>query len=577
MKTRGFYLKLAIAIILVLTATFFFRFLLVSTKTVVTHDEAISYLAAAGKQDDYGKARSSREFLGKFIPAHRWKNFLRSERFFNFSNINESLGKGDVHPPFYFWLLHIWNHFSELDIQTGAMLNIVLSLFTAVVVFAYGYYLSGSILLAFLASLIWSFSYAWSATYYVRQYELFGLVSIIFFFLLDYLTAEATNNQKQKHILLWSGLAVSTAAGMLTHVYFFVPLAGGVLFGFVRAVRLSPKMRNALLIKLALSLIAAVLLALALFPQYPGLIKKLLARSGPKDFSPTRSFHLKNSFRTFFFGITGRLADIPEYPYSSLFKILIYFFSGTAIGVLIFRAHQILQNNKFLQKNRPKKKPRKRDKNISFFPIFIIFWNLLIFTLLHVNLVLADWAIGERYYAHIYPLLGLSLFALFRNEKNKKKSGKKSKKKSEKKSEKKKFFVIPVVLGALWLTILLSGNFAYLNQKRSVESVSPSVIFTRTQKIVCDNTARGDLFGLLFYLPDSTSLYVDTQEKLIENAKAWAPALNYGDMYIGIVSYDSEKEKQAEIVDAFQKTTGKQFKYYSGYVSNVSLYVVTRK
>lgn len=137
-------------------------------KIIVTHDEAISYLAAAGKQDDYGRNVNERKILGRYLPAYEWKKYLNGDRFFNFRQINKSLASNDVHPSFYFWLLHIWNQIFGVDLQKGILLNIFLACISVILVFLLAYELTRSLAMSFLTAVGWSVSYSWDATFFVR-------------------------------------------------------------------------------------------------------------------------------------------------------------------------------------------------------------------------------------------------------------------------------------------------------------------------------------------------------------------------------------------------------------------------
>lgn len=528
---------LTLIILILMALSFLVRYPLMTHKTIVTHDEAISYLAAAGKQDDYANDIKNGRILGKFIEGYRWKAYLKSDSFFNFSNINKSLSSTDVHPPFYFWILHIWNQFFDVNIKNGVLLNIFLSCITTIIIFILALKLTGSIAISFLVTSGWIFSYSWDATLYVRQYETLGLLSCAFYLVVYKIVSERDFQEKWVN---WLILAFITSLGLLTHIYFAAVASAGILFLFIKLLMIDGKNKGKILTKTLGLLIAILLITLLLFPQYPGLLTKLLTRSSQNFPNPARDFYFKNSLYTLFYGITGRYAFlINNFPYKGLFIFLTYLFSLIFILIAIWSI-------------------RKWKSNIdkAFIPAMLI-WNVLVFSGLYLSLKLADWAIGGQYYAHIIPLVPLTIASLYPNFKQKEK------------------YAIYALAVAFLITVSV-GTIFYLKELASIKPTPPSVIFQHYPKIVCDNPARGDFFGLVMYLPDGALLYLDGQDNLIRNPQKWAPALRPGDMLVCIESYDSIKAKQPLIVNAFEKTTGKKLTYYPGYVSNVSIYVLLR-
>lgn len=528
------YLIYALALFSIII-TFFVRYPLMTYKTLVTHDEAISYLAAAGKQDDYGRDISERKILGKYLPAYEWKKYLKSEKFFNFADIEESLLKSDVHPPFYFWILHVWNYFTGVDIQKGVLLNILIACLSTFLIFWLSLSITNSPWLSFIVTASWSLSYSWDATFYVRQYETLGFLSIAFYFVVYQLITKSEWRSKWS---IWLLLAVITSLGLLTHIYFAPVAAGGLLFLFAFLLFNSSGDMQKNAIKFFSSLGGTIILTFLLYPRYLQFINELLNRSAQNSPNPVRELYFKDSLYTLFFGLSGRYAYLANnFPNKGLYIFL------TIILVLLSVAGLIL----FFSK-------KKHSWASLFLPTMLV-WNTALFSALYKALKLADWAIGGKYYAHIIPLVPLTIAAIAKPSKNKEK-------------------IFAFVLTGVFLVTVLSGTIFYLNDLTSRKVFKPEVLFKHYPRIVCDNTARGDLFGLVMYLPEGALLYVDTQDNLINAPDNWAPFFRPGDMLVCIDDYDSTKDKQPLIVQAFEQATGKKLKFYPGYVSNVYLYVL---
>ena len=113
-------------------------------KRTIEHDEALSYLTAAGHIGTY---RSTQIEGGEHVPAGRWvrasawKQFLQVDNTFCFKQIGKDTADHSNHPPLYFWLLHIWMRGFGTNLWTGLSLNFVIFLFTTFVLFKFAHYL----------------------------------------------------------------------------------------------------------------------------------------------------------------------------------------------------------------------------------------------------------------------------------------------------------------------------------------------------------------------------------------------------------------------------------------------------
>jgi uncharacterized membrane protein len=100
----------------------------------VSHDDTISYLAATGHQGEYQQVVDSASApVAQWVPASRWQAFTRIEDPLPLLTIARDLGHHDIHPPVYFWLLHMWMLLFGGSLWTGPMLNVVIHVLTAVV------------------------------------------------------------------------------------------------------------------------------------------------------------------------------------------------------------------------------------------------------------------------------------------------------------------------------------------------------------------------------------------------------------------------------------------------------------
>jgi uncharacterized membrane protein len=186
-------------------------------KVVPSGDETISYLCATGNQEHYQQVLDG-QILNGNSQANDWQSFFKSSPT-QFKNIAHDLTQTDLHPPLYFWLLHVFLYLPIPLFSAGVLLNLVLHLVTLYVFWRLLHELGLTPLVRCVTLLLWSLSAAVVAVgFYARQYELLALVhllSVLFF--IQYL----------QHKSWWrlGLLAVALTLGMLTqylYIYFSV-------------------------------------------------------------------------------------------------------------------------------------------------------------------------------------------------------------------------------------------------------------------------------------------------------------------------------------------------------------------
>jgi hypothetical protein len=73
---------------------------------------------------------------GRWAPASEWQRFLAVEHRWCFATIGRDLVATDIHPPAYFWPLHIWTLAFGVGLTTAAWLNAPIDALTALALFA---------------------------------------------------------------------------------------------------------------------------------------------------------------------------------------------------------------------------------------------------------------------------------------------------------------------------------------------------------------------------------------------------------------------------------------------------------
>ncbi len=221
--------RLALALLAcVLVAAGGLRLAAGADKSGPTHDESISYLAAACHQGDYARITVYAEPpFGRWVAASDWKALLRPDGALCLGQISRDLAREDIHPPLYFWLLHVWGLVFGVGLWTGLSLNIVLATLTGLAVFGLARRVLGDPLEAAGVASVWSLSPAAIRVFgEARQYELLALLAVLLVWQCLRFADPSTRTPRRDA----AGLAVLTAAGALTQFLFsLVAVAGAAL------------------------------------------------------------------------------------------------------------------------------------------------------------------------------------------------------------------------------------------------------------------------------------------------------------------------------------------------------------
>lgn len=210
-------------------------------KSGFTHDESISYLAAACHQGDYARITVyAQPPFGRWVAASDWKALLRPDRALCLGEISRDLAREDIHPPLYFWLLHGWALAFGVGLWTGPSLNIVLATLTGLALYGLARRVLGDPLRAAAVAGVWSLSPAAIRVFgEARQYELLALLAVLFVWQCVRFADPPTTTTRRDA----AGLAALAAAGALAHFLFsLVAVAGAGLL----AVRLWRRERRLL-------------------------------------------------------------------------------------------------------------------------------------------------------------------------------------------------------------------------------------------------------------------------------------------------------------------------------------------
>lgn len=178
-STRRPVLALFLALTFVVVAALGERIPQLSARRIISYDESISYLAATCHEGAYAEVEQPGGPYGRWVPAREWRRFLEVEQTGCFTTIQQDLAETDIHPPFYFWLLHAMVVLRGVSPTTGTELNLLFQVVGASLLFLLGRAQTGSNLAGIAIALLWSYSRgALAASVMARQYELLAVLGI---------------------------------------------------------------------------------------------------------------------------------------------------------------------------------------------------------------------------------------------------------------------------------------------------------------------------------------------------------------------------------------------------------------
>ena len=187
---------------------------------LVDHDDVISIVTATCNEGNF----LTSPLKGQWVDVSQWQQYWQLNSHWCFGQIKSDMVHYDIHPPFYFWVLHIWFVLFGVSLVSGLMLNLVVVCLTAVIIYVTCRVLAVSSTLSFLATLAWTVSLpSRTAVGVIRQYSLFTMLTAVLL-----LVAVLWLEKKQRRYLF--GLCVVLVAGTLTHFQFPIPAGVTVLF-----------------------------------------------------------------------------------------------------------------------------------------------------------------------------------------------------------------------------------------------------------------------------------------------------------------------------------------------------------
>ncbi len=464
-------------------------------KASLHHDETIAYLAATGHQGEYANiiARQTAP-VGQWVEASQWKRFVRVEKPLCFTTIGADLSKHDIHPPLYFWLLHLWVACFGTEVWSGPTLNILLGLLSTVLLFGLTRDLLGRSTQAAIVALLWNISAGvLAAAFFARPYELLGCCTVLFVWCL----VRCLDRSRPCGWKPLSCLALSGAAGLLTHYHFAILLTGGALLALLALVR-SQRRRLA---SIAAAMAASVLGLAVLHPGFSRSFELAQHQAQPAGSEPlsARGERVLSSYAGFFVGrdtldIRGGFAL--EW---TIISILAVFVLWAVARALLLYSRRVDTSGTCGQRSGPA------------YAMYFLIWTAGVNIALYLSFVSPQHAMAPRYLVMVWPFFALLPVLLlqtvprFRN-----------------------------VLTVFLVAAMLVGGAARVRQafRQGAAQIDPAPLLADARQLLVDDVRRGWLPRVVWKCPDDVQVYAAPRTYVEQHSDEWLPRLGSAWLYV---------------------------------------------
>lgn len=483
-------------------------------KKTIDPDEGISYMVATGHLGEYFSVDKQPPY-GAWVEAAQWKRFLQIESRFCFKQIGSDLANHDIHPPMYFWLLHLWSLIFGIHLWTGPSLNILISVMAILLLYRLANLILKNRVEAALVAFVWALSSAvMGVSCHARPYDLLALCTILLTLQTVRIT-DASATAKSKGFIY---MAITSAAGALTHYYFAIIITGCGIFMIYRLIRI--KIQR---LFIALSSIAAGLVIFYLVhPQFYLSIQYQMAENQPFQFSRIlpRLKAVIATFGTFFWqGMPAVYFTEPSivyrYIYPSILIVIILFI--TVLYIKSRSGNQMRQH---------------ATDRAGYYVIYFFLWTSGIIVLSYMFFLSPAHALGPKYLSIAWPffafvpVLIIRLFGRFKTS-----------------------LTMILIVSQLFFGGLDMFYMNFPDNKRP----EPVSWLKESDSILIDNVARGVLPGIVWHVPDDMPIFAADQSYLLENSDVWKSRMTENGLYLSILLYENTSQKQRKILDIIKQ------------------------
>jgi hypothetical protein len=474
-------------LLIILAGSLLLRLDSIFLKKAIQYDEAISYLSATCNQQRYALEAESVESR----PARYWKAFLQPGTETCLKQIAYDLREYDIHPPLYFWLLHLWVRAVGVEVWTGPVLNSLIAVLTIAFLFA----TTKTLFQRSAEGLLVALTYAFSPSVLLisqeaRQYDLLALLTILFLWIM-LKVARGAGDSRPSMLLL---LATVVGLGSSIHHQFAFPVLGALLLVVYRWWQI----RERTFAIVAGTVLVGYVAARILHPLSTT-ATRLPSLQAVWDELPYRSSQVLLAYSTFYYVLV---------PFLILLLIMVVARGKEGAG----RASIHLELGE------------------TFGPVpFLLLVTAGAVSTMYLSTLSPAHAMGPpKYLSMVWPLISVVPVYLLRLVR----------------------YRASVALYLVLVPLLIGLVFPL--QMRMYTLPDPAPALSEHSLVVVDNPARGVFLQLAWNLPEEMPVIVAWQDTLLSQQSVWLEDLQPGTLYISGLSFQNSAVKQQELLDLFE-------------------------
>jgi uncharacterized membrane protein len=448
------------------------RLIRIADRNVIFLDESLTYLAATGHWGEYNAIIDNEAPpIGHWVPASEWQRLIRPEDKFSFFKIRDDLSHFDVHPPLYFWLMHLWVLAFGTTLSTGLLFNLACE-FALIGFLLWAVYRKIStpqemllVSAAYALNPVAIQTFSW-----IRQYMLLALLSLLFVYsLYEFVFAP---KQRSASLLSGIGMTLITLAGLLTHYYFALVIGAGLVACIFCSRRQVWRQWFGALI--------CVGSALVLFTVLSPNIQLQLSPSNSAE--TDLAFRLKRSLFT----------------YGLLFSPIVVML----IAIIVGQVRRLLrQKNEGTAFRLPISWLASGPSILMYFFIVVTFISLTT-ALMYLTGTSPPHAMAAKYVHLATPFVALASLVLFRL------------------FHRQDFYLVTFYIGMIVL-----GGVTAISPTSNNRTAIPVSTLNPATPLVIDNLNAGVLFTIIYHLDSQQEVFVGSQPYLLSNQDRWLERL----------------------------------------------------
>lgn len=480
-------------------------------KTSIEHDEGITFIQSAPAMAEWATiANDHIAPAGVWVPASQWQALLQVRDPFAFAQISHGLAQWDIHPPVYFWLLHVWSLVFGMTPTSAIWLGVAISAATGVLLFGFASWAIGDPLPSAAVVAFWALaSTTVGVSLIARQYGLFALLTVA----TSWAALACFGPGRRPRVLPTIGSGVLIGLGLGTHYQFALVVAGLLLWIVISCWRRW---------SLVLAAVAAALLGLGILALlHHGFWQALTAVSSSAFDGGSSAQRLTPTFSSIFgFFLTpelsARVAAASQQPWALTAALAVATVSLVAGLVLALRSDRRVDAASIKFEDQL---ARHRVAAVCFVGLWIVATTSALFLVGQSP----SHAMGDRYLAAALPLLAFIPVTLFRRLGG----------------------TAAAAIGLVWAVASIPGQLATILAPAAEPSVQTLV--APAKRIVIDTLARGVLPRVVIDADPGTLVFAGTQSQLLSDPAAWAGQLEPGDLVLTSSRYIESKEQTVAI------------------------------